>query len=184
MEAQSCAAEIARLGGAVPRMEERVRSEPDGSRTRDELRLPLIRGDLNRAPVVAEFRFCGDEKPSVRNRRSCIRTPRCVGMLTVTVFPARMRFSSVRKTRLARAARNGCSSTTRRYTRADRTAAVRLARTAIRPRGSPIAHGREACPHAIGDLLENHHAVFVVIRTENAVGARERASPFVACGGI
>ncbi|MBI5909962.1 MAG: hypothetical protein HY848_08425 [Betaproteobacteria bacterium] len=136
-----------------------------------------------------------DEK-HIRTQSTILYNPNPFLLVCITVFSVRMRFSSVQKTRLARVARNGCLSTTRRYTRADRTAAARLARTAIRPRGSPIAHGREACPHAIGDLLENHHAVFVVIRnrvfctdalfirTENTVGARERANPLVAFDDI
>ena len=143
-------------------------------------RVAMLRG---RKAVRADRRSRTDEK-HIRTQSTILYNPNPFLLVCITVFSVRMRFSSVQKTRLARAARNGCPSTTRRYTRADRAAAARLARTAIRPRGSPIAHGREACPHAIGDLLENQHAVFVVIRTENTVGARERASPLVACDSI
>src|ERR1039457_4547530 len=49
---------------------------------------------------------------SARNRRSCITPPALCLVLTITVFSVRMRFSSVQKTRLARAARNGRSAHT------------------------------------------------------------------------
>ncbi|HEY5291162.1 MAG TPA: hypothetical protein VIJ43_02495 [Burkholderiales bacterium] len=64
-----------------------------------------------------------------------------------------------------------------------RTAALALARTAARPRGSPIAHGRKAV-RAQSAILDKTPALslllsitvfsvrMVFIRTENTVGAR------------
>ena len=45
------------------------------------------------------------------------------------------------------------------HSRTHRVVAPELARTASRPRGSPIAHRRKAWPCAIGDLVENPDAM-------------------------
>jgi hypothetical protein len=68
----------------------------------------MLRG---REPVRADHRLGTDEK-HIRAQSAILgKTPALGLVLTITVFFVRMRFSSARKTRLARAARNGGLST-------------------------------------------------------------------------
>jgi hypothetical protein len=68
-----------------------------------ELQRQNLRG---RRPVRADRRLRTDEK-RVRTQSAILtKRPRAYLGLSITVFSVRMRFSSVRKTRLARAARN------------------------------------------------------------------------------
>jgi len=67
---------------------------------------------------------------------------------------------------------------------ADAQVGARLARTAARPRGSPLVRGGKACPRTSGDLVESpdngsgvyRNRVFradtLYLRVENTVGAR------------
>ena len=68
-----------------------------------ELQHPSLRG---RRPVRADHRLCTDEK-HIRAQSAILYSPKLPLLLSRTVFLVRMRFSSVPKTWLARAARNG-----------------------------------------------------------------------------
>ncbi|MFA5914890.1 MAG: hypothetical protein WC830_15190, partial [Burkholderiales bacterium] len=76
-----------------------------------------------------------------------------------------------------------------------RAAVITLARTAARPRGSPLVRGGEACPRTSGDHVEKqawavvvliHNRVFradmLYLRVENTVGARSAQWPITASG--
>jgi hypothetical protein len=67
--------------------------------------------------------------------------PKPLFFYPITVILIRMRFSSVPKSRLARVARNARHVGIHRLGATHRAAVTELARTATRPRGSPIAHG-------------------------------------------
>jgi hypothetical protein len=64
-----------------------------------------------RRPVRADHRLCADDEPVRTQSAIFIKTPKASLGLSITVFLVRMRFSSVPKTRLARAARNGHATT-------------------------------------------------------------------------
>jgi hypothetical protein len=68
----------------------------------------ILRG---RRPVRADHRLCADDEPVRTQSAIFIKTPKASLGLSITVFSVRMGFSSVRKTRLARGARNGRSVT-------------------------------------------------------------------------
>jgi len=68
----------------------------------------ILRG---RRPVRADRRLRADEKHIRTQSAILIKAPRASLGLSITVFSVRMGFSSVRKTRLARGARNGRSVT-------------------------------------------------------------------------
>jgi hypothetical protein len=80
--------------------------------------LRLLRG---RKTVRADRRLRTDEKHIRAQSAVLDKTPTPSLLLTITVFFARMRFSSAQKTRLARAARRFCENLRGRKTvRADR----------------------------------------------------------------
>jgi hypothetical protein len=67
----------------------------------------LLRG---RKPVRADRRLRTDEK-HIRAQSTILYNPPALSLLlTITVFSARMRFSSAQKTRLARGARKVCGA--------------------------------------------------------------------------
>jgi len=57
---------------------------------------------------------------------------------------------------------------------------IELARTAARPRGSPIAHGRKSVRTQSAILDKTPTLCFVFIRTKNTIGARNAQLPCVA----
>ena len=72
-----------------------------------EMHRQSLRG---RRPVRADHRLCADDE-AVRTRSAILmKTPKVSSGLSITVFSVRMAFSSVRKARLARRARNGRSA--------------------------------------------------------------------------
>jgi hypothetical protein len=91
-----------------------------------EMRPRSLRG---RRPVRADRRLCADDEPVRAQSAILIKTPGTFLGLPITVFLVRMRFSSVPKTRLARAARNG-----RLATLADETGCFELQRRILRGR--------------------------------------------------
>jgi len=84
-------------------------STPAAVRGYVELQRSSLRG---RRPVRADHRLRADEKHT--RTQSAIfykNNAKTLLLLSITVFLVRMRFSSVPKTRLARAARNGMGGT-------------------------------------------------------------------------
>ncbi len=73
-----------------------------------EMHRQILRG---RRPVRTDRRLCTDEKHIRAQSAILVKTPGGSLGLSITVFSVRMGFSSVRKTRLARGARNGRSVT-------------------------------------------------------------------------
>ena len=63
-----------------------------------------------RRPVRADHRLCADDEPVRTQSATLMKTPKVSSGLSITVFSVRMAFSSVRKARLARGARNGRSA--------------------------------------------------------------------------
>ena len=162
-----------------------------------------MRRDSNRAPTVAQVSGCADEKPSVRiidcarmksasvrNRRSWIEpSPRPLLLLSITVLLIRMRFLSVSKARLARAARNqnapppvgeGRCLGTRQYSFQEYP---RYPRRRTRPeskRGGAVERGEESVRRFVADHPQALHFPALAVE-ENDARRPEQAEALEQC---
>jgi len=104
-----------------------------------------MRGDLNRARRCRRVAMLRGRKPVCA--QSAILDENKSNqplLLSITAFSVRMCFSSVQKTWLARASAQWPRADIGGRRRIPQAVALELARTAARPRGSPIVHGRKA----------------------------------------
>jgi hypothetical protein len=103
---------IRRLSVRRERGRDHRRDADDGFGLDGEIGTARAKTWRGRKTVRADRRLRADEK-RIRAQSTILYEshPKPASLLSITVFSARMRFSSARKTRLARAARNGRQST-------------------------------------------------------------------------